>query len=106
MSKKIEDEKLASLKKTHGDLVRIKFKVNGQSLSAVLRQPTLAELDATISSLPIAPISSSVGLFKTCFLDGDKELLDICETNSGLAIAINKEIQKIIPNVSSESTNV
>lgn len=104
--KETKDSIESKLKKQHGEIVRIEFAVDKKKLTAYLRQPSLFELDATISSLSSAPISSSVGMFRTCFVGGDTELLDLCSKNVGLSIAINKEIQRIIPNVLSESTNL
>src|SRR5687767_8578569 len=86
----------AKLKKQYGEIAKIQFTVKGKTLTAYLRQPTLAELDTTISSLGSAPISSSVGMFRTCFVGGDDELLDLAG-QTGVAIAINREIQGIIP---------
>jgi hypothetical protein len=95
----------AKLKKEHGEITKIQFTVKDKVLTAYLRQPSLAELDATISSLASAPISASVGLFRSVFVGGDDELIDMA-SNTGVAIAINKEIQKIIPNVFSTSTTL
>lgn len=93
----------AKLKKQYGEVTKIQFTVKDKVLTAYLRQPSLAELDATLSSLASAPISSSVGMFRTCFVGGDDELLEMA-SSTGIAIAINKEIQRIIPNVFSTST--
>jgi len=95
----------AKLKKQHGEITKIQFTVKDKKLTAYLRQPTLAELDATLSSLAVSPISSSVGMFRTCFVGGDDELLDLAG-QTGIAIAINREIQGIIPNVLSTSTTL
>lgn len=95
----------AKLKKQHGEITKIQFTVKEKKLTAYLRQPTLAELDATLSSLATSPISSSVGMFRTCFVGGDDELLDLAG-QTGIAIAINREIQGIIPFVSATSTTV
>lgn len=92
----------AKLKKEHGEITKIEFKVKDKVLTAYLRQPTLAELDATISGLATAPISSSVGMFRTVFVAGDDELIEMA-SQTGIAIAINKEIQKIIPLVMTTS---
>lgn len=105
--KKEINEKEQSLKKKYGNITKMTFKVEDDKiLTAYIRQPNLTELDATLASLQSSPISSSVGLFNTCFVDGDKELMELSNTNSGLAIAINKQIQSIIPNVFGESTNL
>lgn len=95
----------ARLKKHHGEITKIQFAVKDKTLTAYLRQPTLAELDATISTLSVAPISSSVGMFRTCFVGGDDELLEMA-SQTGIAIAINKEIQAIIPLVSTTSMTI
>lgn len=95
----------AKLKKQHGEITKIQFTVKDKKLTAYLRQPTLAELDATLSSLATSPISSSVGMFRTCFVGGDDELLDLAG-QTGVAIAINREIQGIIPLVLTTSTTV
>ena len=92
----------SKLKKEHGEITKIQFAVKDKTLTAYLRQPSLAELDATISTLSTAPISSSVGLFRTVFVGGDDELLDMA-SQTGIAIAINKEIQRIIPLVMTAS---
>lgn len=93
------------LKKQYGTVHKITFVVEGKQSVAYLREPELAELDATLSSLQTAPISSSVGLFRNTFVGGDQELLDLAG-KTGYAIAINKEIQSIIPLVHSTSTKV
>jgi hypothetical protein len=95
----------AKLKKQYGEITKIQFNVKGKTLTAYLRQPSLAELDATISTLSTAPISSSVGMFRTCFIGGDDELLDMA-SQTGIAIAINREIQKVIPLVLTTSTTI
>lgn len=95
----------AKLKKQHGEITKIQFTVKEKTLTAYLRQPTLAELDGTINSLGVAPLSSSVGLFRTTFVGGDDELLELA-SSTGVAVAINREIQKIIPNVSTTSTSL
>lgn len=97
------ESKEAKLKSKYPGIVKMTFTVNERTLTAYVRNPTLMELDSTISSLQTRPISSSVGLFIQCFVDGDQELVELAKSNSGLAIAINSEIQKIIPLVSSQS---
>lgn len=92
----------AKLKKEYGDITKIQFAVKKKLLTAYLREPSLAELDATVSSIGSAPISSSVGMFRTCFVGGDDELLQMA-SSTGVAIAIHREIQKIIPNVETTS---
>lgn len=92
----------AKLKKDYGDITKIQFTVKRKRLTAYLREPSLVELDATLSSLSSAPISSSVGLFRSCFVGGDDELLQMA-SSTGVAIAIHREIQKIIPNVETTS---
>ncbi|HTF18155.1 MAG TPA: hypothetical protein VK658_08795 [Chryseolinea sp.] len=99
---KLLEEKL---KKQFGDITKIVFTVKKEILVAYLREPNLAELDATLSTLQSAPVSSSVGMFRTCFVGGDDELLELAG-KIGFSIAINREIQKIIPNISATSTNI
>lgn len=93
------------LKKQYGSVTKMKFKVDGRELVSYHREPTLAELDATIASLSSAPISASVGMFRTTFVAGEDDLLKLAD-KAGLAIAINKEIQKILPIVLGESMSL
>jgi hypothetical protein len=87
------------LKKQYGAVTKLTFKLRDKELIAYLKEPDLITLDATMSTINGAPLSSAIGMFKSCFVDGDKELLTECESNAGLAIAISKQIQLIIPNV-------
>jgi hypothetical protein len=100
------EAKEAGLKKKYDSIIKMSFKVKDKTLVAYVRNPDLSELDATISTLQTSPISSSVGLFVNCFVDGDQELLQLAKVNSGLAIAIHKEIQTIIPVVVGESISL
>lgn len=93
----------SSLKKKYGEITKIEFLIKEKPMVAYLRQPSLAELDGTLTSLQTAPISTAVGLFRTLFVEGDKELIDLAE-DTGIAIAISNQVQKTIPNVFSQST--
>ncbi|MEJ1242113.1 hypothetical protein WBG78_28455 [Chryseolinea sp. T2] len=102
-SKEITDSTEAKLKKIHGDVTKITIKgKDKKQYVAYLREPSLAELDATLQHLSSAPVSASVGLFRSIHVGGDAELLNLVE-KAGYALAIHKEIQKTIPNYDATS---
>lgn len=105
-SKSDTNELEAKLKKQYGSVTKITITTDDKKeLTAYLREPSLSELDATLSGLNAAPISSSIGLFRTVHVGGDKELLSLVD-KAGYAIGVHKEIQKIIPNYATASVTL
>lgn len=62
-------EKIADLKVQHGNNLHLIKLENGKQ--AIVRRPTLKELEATQSLLSAGQmITYNIALFKTCFIDG------------------------------------
>ena len=64
-------EKIADLKVQHGENLHLIKLDNGKS--AIVRRPTLRELEATQSLLSQGQfVTYNISLFKTCFVEGNK----------------------------------
>ena len=63
-------EKIAELKLQHGENLHLIKLDNGKS--AIVRRPTLRELEATQNLLAQGQMMTyNISLFKTCFIEGD-----------------------------------
>lgn len=83
-------QKIADLKLAHGKNLQLIKLDNGKA--AIVRRPTLKELEATQSLLSQGQmITYNISLFKTCFIDGDK-----CEDNEYDLIAMSSRMAEII----------
>lgn len=82
-------EKITELKLQHGDNLHLIKLDNGKS--AIVRRPTLRELEATQSLLAQGQMMTyNISLFKTCFIDGDK-----CDDNEYDLIAMSSRMAEI-----------
>ncbi len=82
-------EKIADLKLQHGDNLHLIKLENGKA--AVVRRPTLRELEATQSLLGQGQFMTyNIALFKTCFVEGDK-----CEDHEYDLIAMSSKMAEI-----------
>lgn len=82
-------EKITELKLQHGENLHLIKLDNGKS--AIVRRPTLRELEATQSLLAQGQMMTyNISLFKTCFIDGDK-----CEDNEYDLIAMSSRMAEI-----------
>lgn len=65
---KITEELIKKLKKEHGEI----YKVSNGNKTAIVRKPTLAELEAYQSQLAAGNMMTyNIGVFRTCCLAGD-----------------------------------
>ncbi|MDH1602566.1 hypothetical protein [Empedobacter sp. GD03739] len=82
-------EKITELKLQHGENLHLIKLDNGKS--AIVRRPTLRELEATQSLLAQGQMMTyNISLFKTCFIDGDK-----CDDNEYDLIAMSSRMAEI-----------
>ena len=82
-------EKITELKLQHGENLHLIKLDNGKS--AIVRRPTLRELEATQSLLAQGQMMTyNISLFRTCFIDGDK-----CDDNEYDLIAMSSRMAEI-----------
>lgn len=82
-------EKITELKLQHGENLHLIKLDNGKS--AIVRRPTLRELEATQSLLAQGQMMTyNISLFKTCFVEGDK-----CDDNEYDLIAMSSRMAEI-----------
>lgn len=82
-------EKIADLKLQHGDNLHLIKLDNGKA--AIVRRPTLRELEATQSLLAQGQMMTyNISLFRTCFIDGDN-----CADNEYDLIAMSSRMAEI-----------
>ena len=61
------------------DLEKVKKE---QGIIAYLRNPTISELDATMTRISSSPVSAKLTLARTIFIGGDERLLDVITEGS------------------------
>lgn len=95
-----------SLKKKFGKVTKIKVTDDeDKQYVAYLRKPTLAEMDSVAYAVTKNPFQTKAGLFRTLFVGGDKELLELIE-DVDYASSILHEMEKVIKVFKTETSKL
>jgi len=74
---KIAKEKLDALKKKYGQIFEINVKHEKEEYNCVLRKPSRDEYFAFFSFSVTSPMKGLELILKSCWLEGDDEIMDI-----------------------------